>query len=101
TANEIETLLEFRRVLFRSAIIKTSFTVKSNDIMAAIPAYKFKAFPSTKGIAVSPDKPINFINGLILSMIHGKTGVYCKNVIINEIGRASRREGIQNSRVST
>src|SRR5699024_5598903 len=84
TADSINKLCENDSI---TAIIKTSFTVKSNEIIAAIPAYKFNAFPNTKGIAVSSDRQINFINWLILSITHGKTGVYCKNVTINVIGK--------------
>src|SRR5690625_162420 len=52
-----------------TAMIKTSFTVKSNEIIAAIPAYKFNAFPKTNGTAASPERPINFITGLTFSKI--------------------------------
>src|SRR5690625_1650921 len=69
------------------AIINTSLTVKSKLTIAPIPAYKFKTFASTNGTAASPDKPINPINGSIQLMISGKTGVYCKIVTINVIGK--------------
>ena len=69
------------------ANINTSFTVNSNDKIPAIPAYRFKALPKTRGIAASPRKPIKPINGSINCIIHGKTGVYCKITTINVIGK--------------
>src|SRR5699024_12050101 len=70
-----------------TANIKTSFTVNSNDTIAAIPAYKFKAFPNTSGTAASPDSPRRPISGLILSITQGSTGVYCKMVTISVMGK--------------
>ena len=59
-----------------TARINTSFTVKSKVKIPAIPAYKFKKLPRTSGIAASPGKPSKRMNGVIKSIIHGKTGVY-------------------------
>src|SRR5699024_6545361 len=54
TVDSINKLWEKESITAR---INTSFTEKSNEIIAAIPAYRFKAFPRTKGTAASPDKP--------------------------------------------
>src|SRR5699024_9606941 len=77
TVDSINKLCEKDNII---ANINTSFTVKSNDTIAPIPAYKLSAFPKTSGIAASPGKPITFINGVKKSIIHGKTGVYRKIV---------------------
>src|SRR5690625_1023671 len=77
TADSINKLCEKDNII---AKINTSFTVKSNDTIAPIPAYKSSAFPKTSGIAASPGKPITFIKGVKRSIIHGKTGVYRKIV---------------------
>src|SRR5690625_2888875 len=93
TVDSINKLWEKESITAR---INTSFTEKSNEIIAAIPAYRFKAFPRTKGTAASPDKPNNPITGLNNLMIHGKIGVCCKNVTINvrseerRVGKESR-----------
>src|SRR5699024_885085 len=84
TADSINKLCENDSMI---AIIKTSFTVKSNEIIAAIPAYKFNAFPKTNGTAASPERPINFITGLTFSIIQGNIGVYWRMVTINVIGK--------------
>src|SRR5699024_4368950 len=69
------------------AMIKTSFTVKSKEIIAPIPAYKFNAFPNTSGTAASPGKPINPIKGDTLSTTYANTGVYCIMVTSSVIGK--------------
>src|SRR5699024_6496317 len=70
-----------------TAKINTSFTEKSKEIIAAMPAYKFKLFPKTKGTAASPGKPNKPMIGLNNSIIHGKIGVCCRIVTINVIGK--------------
>src|SRR5699024_8738726 len=59
------------------AMIKTSFTVKSKEIIAPIPAYKFNAFPNTSGTSASPGKTIIHNKGDTSPIIHCNTGIYC------------------------
>lgn len=80
TAETIQNTMAFHEkeqsaVTVLTAKMKTSFTVKSKERIAPIPAYKFNVFPKTRGIAASPGKPITCINGSINEMSQGKTGV--------------------------
>src|SRR5699024_390934 len=84
TADSINKLCEKDNIIAR---IKTSFTVKSNETIAPIPAYKLSVFPSTRGIAASPGKPMNSINGDTKRMNQSSTGVNCKMVTIIVTGK--------------
>src|SRR5699024_1295035 len=79
TADSINKLCEKDNIIAR---IKTSFTVKSNETIAPIPAYKLRVLPSTRGIAASPGKPINSIKGDTKRINQSSTGVNCKIVTI-------------------
>src|SRR5690606_2225865 len=69
------------------AIINTSFTVNSKEIIAPMAAYKLRTFPNTNGKAASPGSPIQCITGSRSWINQGKTGVNCKMVTINVIGK--------------
>ena len=84
TADSINRLCEKESII---AIMNTSFTLKSKETIAAIPAYKFKVLPRTSGTAASPDRPIKPMIGSNCSIIQGNTGVNCNIVTINVIGK--------------
>src|SRR5690554_1467204 len=84
TADSINKLCEKDSII---AIINTSLTVKSNETIARIAAYKFNAFPMTRGIAASPGKPISYISGATRFVNQDNTLVYCNIVIAIVIGK--------------
>src|SRR5699024_5619445 len=67
-----------------TAIVNTSLTVKSNETIAPIAAYKLRAFPNTKGTAASPERhktPTTWINSMI---INGKIRMTLNTYIITK-----------------
>src|SRR5699024_4689327 len=84
TVDSINKLCEKDNII---AKINPSFTVKSNDTIAPIPAYRLIALPKTNGIAASPGNPITFINGVKKSIIHDIPDVYRKIVTKTVTGK--------------